>query len=200
MLLKIDELTRADHSFLIPEDHCFYIREYTTAGYDASPDNQLVFNLKCPISHPNAGRLYYKGLAIQQAAMDISKALNDIPVADTVFIPLPPSKLAQTPGYDPRVRDMLRRAEATAGINVVEALGIRAERAAAHETEDRPTVDELVANFVINSLSWVGTKTVAIFDDVLVTGAQFRAAARVLRTYAPKANIVGLFWVRRTFP
>jgi hypothetical protein len=201
MLLRIDDLSRPDHSLLEPEDICFYIREYTSRqGYQASPANQLVFNLKCPVDHSNQNRLFYKRQAVGQAATDLVQALNGLPVTDIVFIPMPPSKGINSPGHDPRVRNMLRRAESELGIRVVEALRIRADRDPAHENDDRPTVSEVAANLEVTTPDWVTAKTVVIFDDVLVTGTQFKAAKRVLEGYAPDATFVGIFWVRRIFP
>ena len=42
MLLRIDELSRADHFHLEDTDTCFYVREYTAGDYRASSENQLV--------------------------------------------------------------------------------------------------------------------------------------------------------------
>ena len=201
MLLKIDDLSRPDHALLEPQDTCFYIREYTSRqGYQASPDNQLVFNLKCPVDHANAGRRYYKQQAIKQAAADIVQALSGMCVNDLVFIPIPPSKGVDSHSYDPRVAEMLKPAELQLGIRVVEALRTRTDRNAAHENEERPTVTQMASNLEVTSFNWVGTRVVAIFDDVLVTGTQFRAAMQVLRQSDADAIFVGIFWVRRIFP
>jgi predicted amidophosphoribosyltransferase len=201
MLLRIDDLSRPDHSLLEQDDVCFYIREYTSRqGYQHSPENQLVFNLKCPVDHASAGRLYYKQQAIGIAATDVRQALEGFHADDVVFIPIPPSKSENSPAHDPRVRNMLKPAERQLGLRVVDALKLRADRDAAHQNEDRPTVAEMAANLEVTSLDWVGAKVVVIFDDVLVTGTQFKAAVRVLEAHDPNAKFVGIFWVRRTFP
>ena len=200
MLLRIDELSRGDHAYLTEEDRCFYIREYTShEGYTASETNQLVFNLKCPVPPPSK-RVYWKNQAIRIAAHDISDALAGLPTDEIAFIPLPPSKLPGTAGYDPRVRDMLREAESKVGIRVVDALTIKRDRPAAHESPDRASITEHEANLAVQSLDWVDAKTVAIFDDVLTSGTQFKAAMNVLRRHSPNSNFVGVFWVRRIFP
>jgi hypothetical protein len=46
-LLKIDEVTAAEHFSLDATDACFYIWEYAVhQGYAAGPTNQLIKNLK----------------------------------------------------------------------------------------------------------------------------------------------------------
>lgn len=201
MLLKIDDLSRPDHSLLDQQDTCYYIREYTSReGFQASPENQLVFNLKCPINHPNQNRLYYKRQAVTRAAADVSEALAGLQIDGSVFIPIPPSKGITSAEYDPRVREMLRHAERRLGIRVVEALAVRADRTAAHANDERPSVNEVAANLTVTSLDWTNAQTVVIFDDVLVTGTQFKATVQVLRPHAPNATFIGLFWVRRIFP
>lgn len=201
MLLKIDDLSRPDHSLLDQQDTCYYIREYTSReGFQASPENQQVFNLKCPINHPNQNRIYYKRQAVAKAAADVTEALAGLQIDRSVFIPIPPSKGVNSPEYDPRVREMLRLAERRLGIRVVEALEVRGDREAAHANDERPSVNEVATNLIVASLDWTDTQSVVIFDDVLVTGTQFKAAIQVLRPHAPNATFTGLFWVRRIFP
>lgn len=197
MLLQIDDLTRLDHFLISPADTCYYIREYTSReGYQASPNNQLVFNLKCPLG-ATSGRLHYKQIAVRQAAKDIADALSGLQVDGVVFIPLPPSKCSGSPLHDPRVRDMLREAETRIGIRVVEALSTVVDREAAHVNDERPTVDEVAATLQVSSLDWTNARTVVVFDDVLVTGTQFKAAVQLLRSHNPNAEFIGMFWVRR---
>jgi hypothetical protein len=137
MLLKIDLLSLQDHSYLTGADNCYFIREYTTEGF-AIPDNQLVYNFKCPPNHTNTGRLYYKKQAIQTANREIREALQTLTtLAETVLIPLPPSKLPTSPDYDVRVRDSLRESERILGVRVIEALSARDQRLAAHEVKSQ---------------------------------------------------------------
>ncbi len=151
------------------------------------------------MNHANQGRLFYKRKAIEQANIDVAEALKGLPPDNLVFIPVPPSKHADDPDYDPRVRDMLRLAEDRCGIYVVEALRNLQGRSAAHGETNRPTIADIAANLEVSTLAWTSAKVVAIFDDVLVSGTQFKAAVRVLRQYNATAKYVGVFWVRRTF-
>jgi hypothetical protein len=46
-LSKVDDLTRPDHSYLTPDDVCYYLGDYTArGGFKFSAINNLISNLK----------------------------------------------------------------------------------------------------------------------------------------------------------
>jgi hypothetical protein len=46
-LTEIDDLTRPDHFYLMADDACYFLGEYTARkGFAFSPTNQLVLNFK----------------------------------------------------------------------------------------------------------------------------------------------------------
>ena len=50
-LSRIDDLTRSDHTFIEADDECLYLGEYNARkGYQFSETNNLIFNLKKPVS------------------------------------------------------------------------------------------------------------------------------------------------------
>jgi predicted amidophosphoribosyltransferase len=70
--------------------------------------------------------------------------------------------------------------------------------AAAHLSDVRPTPEEVAANYTINeAVAEPQPETIFLFDDVLTTGAHFKAAERVLRNRFRGVNIVGFFLARR---
>jgi hypothetical protein len=72
--------------------------------------------------------------------------------------------------------------------------------AAAHESKQRPSVDDLLRAWEIDERlaepypPWIG-----IFDDVLTAGTHFVAMRTMLRD-RPQAPIFGFFIARRVFP
>jgi hypothetical protein len=65
----IDDLTRPDHSFLTADDICFYLGEYSArAGYAFSNVNNLLQNLKRPMSRRNLPQWKWKERAIESFA------------------------------------------------------------------------------------------------------------------------------------
>ena len=68
----------------------------------------------------------------------------------------------------------------------------------AHVQRQRPTPDEIASIYEIDqALTIPAPKFIAIVDDVLTTGAHFRAMHSVLSDHFQEARIVGLFIARR---
>jgi predicted amidophosphoribosyltransferase len=68
----------------------------------------------------------------------------------------------------------------------------------AHTAENRPGPSTLYQNYEIEeSLVEPEPALIAIVDDVLTTGAHFKAMKRILEKTFPDAPIVGLFLSRR---
>ena len=198
---KIDDQNRADHHHLTSEDECFYLYEYTSGqGYAFSETNSLVSNLKKKPSQKNAPGYHYKGRAIRKAASKMGPAINPKWLDGAVLVPIPPSKIKGDPDYDDRIAQICRSIEADPEVDVRELLYQTENLRAAHECEDRPTVEEIKAVYAIDeTLADPEPKRIAIVDDVITAGAHFRAAKDVLSARFPNAKIVGFFIARRIF-
>ena len=195
---KIDELTRPDHSWLSDGDRCYFLGEYTARqGYAYSPTNDLILNFKKPLDRRQRPEWRYKEMAIQQAAAAFQRAIGPEPLS-AVFAPIPPSMAHHDPHYDDRLTRMLRAIWPDQTVDIRELI-IQTERTKpAHERLDRPAPTEIHARYRINeSLSTPTPAHIAIVDDVLTTGAHFRAACAVLTARFPAARMVGLFIARR---
>lgn len=74
----------------------------------------------------------------------------------------------------------------------------RVSTVAVHDQEDRPRPEEIQANYAIDqTLLNPKPQNIALVDDVLTTGAHFRAACAVVKQVFPDVPIVGLFIARR---
>jgi hypothetical protein len=72
---------------------------------------------------------------------------------------------------------------------------------AAHESSDRPSVQELMTNYQIDeTLCANPPNVIGIVDDVLTVGNHFRAMSNKLSQRFPNADIVGIFVARRAIP
>lgn len=90
-------MTRKDHSYLRPEDECFFFGDYTARkGFAHSPTNSVITNFKRPLVHRNTASWTYKVSAIDEIvrafSANIGKALGKL-----TLVPTPPSKLKSHP-------------------------------------------------------------------------------------------------------
>ncbi len=101
--------------------------------------------------------------------------------------------------YDDRLVQVLQRMSKGYDADLREMVLQRENMAAAHESDVRPSIAELVENYCIDEAlaQPLRNGNLVIFDDVLTTGAHFRAAQAVLSARFPEANIHGLFVARR---
>lgn len=195
-LTKIDELTRDDHFYLSPEDECWYFGEYTKGGgYQHSETNSFILNLKKGMHTKGTPQWHYKGEAILKAARLLSGAIGPTARARGVFVPVPPSAARGTAAYDDRISKVLAAVQPP--IDWRELVEQTCTTDAAHTTTARPDPYDLVGIYAINEeLAEPPPVRIFVVDDVLTTGAHFRAMESVLsaRFGVP---VSGVFLARR---
>jgi hypothetical protein len=201
-LSKIDELTRPDHTFIEADDECFYLSEYNARkGYQFSKSNNLIFNLKKPMDRRGQAGWAYKRQAIETAGREMRSALdalNEGWLSTATLVPIPPSKVKTDPLYDDRLIQMLQVLGAGIEVDVRELIVQKESRDAAHATGLRPRINELLENYFLDeSLAEPAPKVIGVVDDVLTTGAHFKAAKRLLSGRFATVAIYGLFVARR---
>ena len=110
-LTKVDDLVRADHSYLRESDHCFFIGEYTArAGFLFSATNNLILNFKKEMGRRGLPEWPYKRKAILEAAVAVRTATEYLgwdTLRRLTFVPIPPSKVKGDHLYDDRLMQML---------------------------------------------------------------------------------------------
>ena len=198
-LLKIDDLTRPDHTFIKPDDICYYMGEYTArGGFGASDTNDLIINLKKPMDRRNRPEWRYKGQAMVTVARDLRTILEQWQIESATFVPIPPSKAKDDPAYDPRLVQILTKMANGFEGDVRELIQQRASMAASHESDLRPEIHELIANYYIDeTIAHPLRENVFVFDDLLTTGRHYKAMQAVLSERYPEARLYGLFLARR---
>jgi len=198
-LTKIDDLARPDHFYLTPTDECYFLGEYTARkGYAFSATNQLILNFKKAMDKRNSAQWRYKEKAIEEAAAAFRASLNGEWLDGATLVPIPPSKSKNDALYDDRLVRMVRSIRPQPALDVRELILQRASTVAVHDQENRPTPEQIQANYAIDhAVRDPVPQVIGLFDDVLTTGAHFRAASTVLQQSFPTARIVGLFIARR---
>jgi len=198
-LSKIDELTPPDHTFLGAGDICYYLGEYTaSAGFTFSETNALIQNLKKPMDRRTRPEWRYKTWAIERSAQMLREALPDEWVTQVTFVPVPPSKTRDHAEYDDRLLQILQKVGEGRNLDIRELVVMTENIDPAHLTDDRRSVRELVQRMRLErSLVNPAPSAICVLDDVLTTGAHFKAAEAILRIAFPQTPLAGLFLARR---
>ena len=195
---KIDDLQRHDHSYLTPHDECYFLREYTPrAGFGHSATNDLIQNFKKPVDRRGRSEWDWKEWAVRKIAEEFREAMGAKWISQWTLIPVPPSKTKDNIEYDDRLIWMLT--ELTRGIrsDVRELIIQTRNMEPAHYVVFRPSPDEIARNYVIDeSTTSPEPRAIAVVDDILTTGAHFKACKMVLGSRFPDTRIIGIFVAR----
>jgi len=136
--------------------------------------------------------------ALQTAAAAFRRALNPEALDRLTFVPVPPSKAKGDPLYDDRLTRMLRAIRPEPPLDVRELIVQTESTDAVHDREVRPRPEEIEALYSIDqTLTEPAPRLVAVVDDLLTTGAHFRAAKSILSARFPEVAVVGMFIARR---
>jgi len=198
-LTRVDDLTRPDHAYLTADDVCYFIGEYTARrGYAYSPTNHLIFNFKKPVDRRGRPEWRYKKQAIRAAARAFRHALHPEALDRLTFVPIPPSKARGDPLYDDRLTRMLRNIRPAPLLDIRELVVQTQSTEAAHGRDVRPRPEEIASLYRLDeALTKPMPRIVALVDDLLTTGAHFRAAKSVVSAQFPDVALIGLFIARR---
>ena len=103
-----------------------------------------------------------------------------------------PSMAHNDPHYDDRLTRMLRAIWPDRTVDVRELIIQTESTQSEHDRLDRPTPTQIHERYRIDdSLSTPTPAYIAIVDDVLTTGAHFRATRALLTARLPPARMVG---------
>jgi hypothetical protein len=202
-LLRIDESLIPDHVYLTNSDKCYFIGEYASGqGFSYSEMNQVINNFKKPINRKNLPEWNYKEKEINKIAswLQYTKAWNKL--KHYTWVPMPSSKVKSDLSHDDALLRILKcMKKRNTSLDVREVLQIRRSREAAHTPGvKRPTVEDHIENMFIDN-NQIGEKPsgIIIFDDIITTGAGFKAAQYYLKNTYPDVPMIGIFVARSVF-
>jgi hypothetical protein len=198
-LTEIDDLTRADHWYLTEDDVCYFLGEYTAReGFAYSATNHLILNFKKGMDRRGRPEWRYKERNIKMAGAAFRRALKPEDFDVLTFVPVPPSKAKDDPLYDDRITQMLRAIRNEPALDIRELVVQTASTDAVHEMEARLGPEQIEALYRIeDELTEPAPRVIAVVDDLLTTGAHFRAAKSILSSRFPETPVIGLFIARR---
>lgn len=201
---KVDSFIIEDHSYLTPFDECLFLREYIrSVGYSGGETNSLISNFKKGRDRQGRPEWHYKERAINKIARELANALNPEWIKIATLVPIPPSKIKQNPLYDDRMTQVLNQVPTFRGVkgDIRELIVQTVDMIASHTSDERPSPEEIERNYTLDeNLTSPTPKAIGLFDDLLTTGAHFRAASSILASRFPGVPIIGVFVARRIKP
>ena len=198
-LTAIDGVARGDHWYLRRTDVCHYLGAYTAGkGFAYSATNRLILDLKMAVPPAGERQRRYKEDAIAAAATALRRALEGSALERAVFVPVPPSTAKGDEGYDDRLARMLEAVRPERPLDVRELIVQTRSTEPAHLRSARLRASDIEALYRIDeTLAAPEGGLVVVVDDLLTSGAHFRAAQRVLSRRFPDIDVAGLFLARR---
>ena len=181
---KIDVGQSLPYYLNIPGDECYYAREYVSkGGFSASEANQLISNFKIDPSNRNSKRWYYKEQAIRQFAAELAQTLNQ----DVTVAAIPSSTPIGHPDYDCRMDDMFAElCRSRSDITVVSAVTITQQITPSHQ--GGPRSPQTIYPFYRWNSPLLAQNAIVFIDDVISSGAHYKACERVVNKIARAAK------------
>ena len=143
----------------------------------------------------------YKQKAIRQVAATFRRILKEHALNDYTFVPIPPSKARDDPEYDDRMSQVIRLIRQEPPVDMRELIIQTESTPQTHMSGKGLKPREIKALYRIDE-ALASPKPVAlvIVDDMLTTGAHFKAAQFLFRERFAGVPVFGLFVARRAIP
>lgn len=189
-------------SHLEKGDHCWYLRDYLVdrssdkKPWELSTSNKIIGDFKIkPEKLSNQYLRNLKLVAIELFAQELSRNVKKV----HSFASIPGSKRKDDPGFDNRLDLMLLRAQQiNTNVHIVNAICRTATMDPSHSKGgSRSPSDHMESLAAVDPIGTVVDDVLFLVDDVLTSGATFKACQTVIRRAYPKLTVCGLFWARR---
>tara|TARA_B100000315_G_scaffold236460_1_gene252229 strand:+ start:5914 stop:6519 length:606 start_codon:yes stop_codon:yes gene_type:complete len=174
-------------------DKCYYARDYISqGGYQSSETNDLISNFKKSTDRKNKPEWHYKKIAIERFATELSLVIRD----KMSITCIPSSKCTTDPDYDFRLEEtLLHLKEKKPLINIEYPLKVSQTTLASHLGGSRD-ISTIYANLKWDGFTTPPEKLIILIDDVITSGAHFKACKKKFLEHHPGIEVLGLFWAK----
>lgn len=195
-LLKIDELSIDDHCYLRSDDVCYYFMEYRPTITDEV--KSIIMNFKKSLDRKMLPDYPYKIKTTNSLAELLRQNIPEFQQSDTILVPIPPSKSKDHPLYDSRVYDLLEIfCNGRENSDLRDLISTKGQLSPSHSATIRPTPGDIYGNLILDKKMCLEKKhKIILFDDVITTGAHFKACKKLLKEEFPDSEIIGIFIAR----
>ncbi len=192
---QIDAIDLPSFGHLKSDDVCYYARNFVrNAGFDGGETNSLVLNFK---KEPGRQGQTYRQNAVDRFIEEVSVLIQC--KADTVAVTAIPSSKSKTDSaYDNRFEDMFAGLKKIRSCLQIEWPIIAKESVLASHLGGARTPSQIISNYEWKGFVDAVPDFILIFDDVLTTGAHFRAFSDFMRGNGFSGQIYGIFWAKST--
>lgn len=184
---------------LTEHDLIYYFFERTSSGFDGSPNNGKILNFKKDISKRDRYEWKFKIQAIQEFASDLIREIN--PTSQITIIPAPTSNPRGSENFDDRIDQVVNLVQSRNGLCKTEyALDTSDTIQSSHMGGSRD-IAYIKEHTIWNGFQVEPSSTVILIDDVLTTGAHFKAWKEIILERDPRVtNVIGVCWALHVWP
>jgi hypothetical protein len=195
-LQLIDEYLLPEHKYLTAEDDCFFLLTYRSyRRFGRNTDNALIMDFKIEMNAKGTPEWNKKIAAIEKIAAMFDQSLPMLTQPNTIFVPMPPSKRKDNPLYDDRMTKLLKLfCNDREHSDLREIISIINSSAASHKGGKKLPPEEIIKNLELDlNMCDDKKKNIILFDDVITSGAHFKACQQLLQPQFPDSDIKGIF-------
>lgn len=182
------------HHYIEKDDYCLYTREYVSGyGYQGGPTNRLILNFKKSPNKKRTPEWKYRIQAVETFKTEAEKLFK--PDSNVSITAIPSSKQKTHPDYDWRFEDLFATLlKSRPNLSIKWPIKVKKTEQSSHRG-GRRNPEEIKENYIWKGFEKI-PKRLCIFDDVLTTGAHFRAFSYFLKENGYTGQIIGTFWSR----
>lgn len=176
-------------------DICWYAHDFIGgAGFRGGAVNSNILNFK---KKPKDSWQHYRTQSIHKFALD-SSGLFDCSGNNSYFVTaIPSSKAKNDPEYDNRFEDFFNQLQKYCPcVNVTWPITVINSTEASHRMSGARNPEAIMKNYQFNGFGGLKPTNLVVFDDVLTSGAHFRAYKDFLIKNGFQGKVFGVFWAK----